>query len=241
VKVTRAERVEQITALRAEGLTAREIGEILGITKSAVRNIICDPDGSKQRERRKRYQGVCINCGAPTDGANGYAKAPERCQACWSLYQSTLKVWTRETVLDAILRFAAKFGRPPTATEWLHVDRENNYPSCQSVYRSDSRSTSPFASWAEAIEAAGFPRPRQGQGPNEQWWDRDSIIVACRRWVAARGDIPTYHGDWQAARPGYPSATSVLYYFGTWNAMIAAAGFVPRAPGGRTRAKAEAA
>lgn len=35
-----------------------------------------------QRERRKRYQGTCERCGAPTDGSNGRDKAPRFCQTC---------------------------------------------------------------------------------------------------------------------------------------------------------------
>lgn len=81
-RVTRAQRLEQIRALKAEGLTARQIGERLGITRAGVTNILNDPDGSKQRERRKRYQGQCADCGMPTDGSSGYNKGPSRCWYC---------------------------------------------------------------------------------------------------------------------------------------------------------------
>ena len=81
-RYTRAERLAQITALIERGLTHRQIAGELGLSPSGVREIIYDPDGSKQRERRKRYEGTCIDCGARTDGANGREKAPIRCDAC---------------------------------------------------------------------------------------------------------------------------------------------------------------
>jgi Homeodomain-like domain len=82
VRFTRKERLAQIVELKAKGLTYRQIAERLGLTQSGVRNIVNDPDGSKQRARRKRYQGQCIDCGEPTDGASGRAKAPMRCKWC---------------------------------------------------------------------------------------------------------------------------------------------------------------
>lgn len=81
-RVTRAQRYEQILALKREGLTVRQIGERLGVTASGVRAITTDPDGSKQRARRVRYQGVCAECGDATDGSNGAAKASVRCRRC---------------------------------------------------------------------------------------------------------------------------------------------------------------
>lgn len=68
--------------LRAQGLTMREIGERLGRQRSTVAAWINDPDGSKQRERHKRYGGTCERCGARTTGCNGRAKAPKLCAEC---------------------------------------------------------------------------------------------------------------------------------------------------------------
>lgn len=81
-RVTRAQRLQQIVELRERGLSYRQVADQLGLTTSGVRSIINDPDGSKQRERKKRYQGVCVECGGPTDGSNGRAAAPLRCRYC---------------------------------------------------------------------------------------------------------------------------------------------------------------
>jgi hypothetical protein len=85
ITLPRAERHAQILALRAAGLNHREIALELGITRSTVANIFADPDGSKQAERRKRYQGVCIDCEGPTDGSGGYnGQRSMRCKWCAS-------------------------------------------------------------------------------------------------------------------------------------------------------------
>lgn len=81
-RITRAERLAQITALQAEGLTRAEVAARLGTTYRAVAGILEDPDGSRQRARRTHYQGVCERCGAPTDGSNGKSSAPTICKAC---------------------------------------------------------------------------------------------------------------------------------------------------------------
>lgn len=81
-RVSRAERFVQITVLRRDGLTIRQVGLRLGISRSMVSEIINDPDGSKARARRESYAGVCDECGGPTDGSNGRANAPPRCLYC---------------------------------------------------------------------------------------------------------------------------------------------------------------
>jgi hypothetical protein len=77
-------------------------------------------------------------------------------------------------------------------------------------------------------------------------WDRDRIIAAMRGWAEQYGEPPRSR-EWslhklQAARDsegieryvsgGWPSASTVEDYFGSWNAAIKAAGFGPR-PRGR--------
>lgn len=158
--MTRAELAERAQALRAEGKLQREIAVILGVSRSYAGALSSnDPLGEQQRQRRTRYQGVCIDCGGPTDGSNGFAAAPERCELC---YRITTKVWTREAVIEAIQRFAVEHDRPPYSSDWNHRGRGQGYPSAGCVYYSTGNRSAPFATWADAIEAAGFPRPRTG-------------------------------------------------------------------------------
>lgn len=61
--------------------------------------------------------------------------------------------WTREQIIEAIQAHAREHGYPPVASEWaLHDERR---PSREDAKRA-------FGSWADAVEAAGFPRPRRG-------------------------------------------------------------------------------
>lgn len=229
--VRRAERYAAVKALKDEGLTNNEIARRLGIGSTYVSGLLHDPDGSKAKARKWRNGGTCIDCDGPTYGGDG--TPPLRCASCAAAYQRSLKVWTREAVIDAIQSWAAEHGRPPTANDWRRADPTRRYPAASNVYRRQgARRNAPFATWAEAVEAAGFPRPRQGQRPGENWWTREKIIAACRRWVAEHGDVPGMN-DWSHAAAEYPSAHTAAYYFGTWNAMIEAAGFAPRRPGQR--------
>lgn len=77
-------------------------------------------------------------------------------------------------------------------------------------------------------------------GGRKSTWPPAAIIEACRKFADARGEPPTA-ADWDRATPHTPSFTTVRAHFGTWNAMIAAAGFTPRDPHSpqRTRWTAE--
>lgn len=80
--MTRREKHELVVELRAQGLTWGQIGERLGLKKSTIGSLFSDPDGSKDRERKRRYQGSCIECGGPTHGGDGRERAPRRCLWC---------------------------------------------------------------------------------------------------------------------------------------------------------------
>lgn len=62
-------------------------------------------------------------------------------------------------------------------------------------------------------------------------WPRDRIIKAAQEFAALNGDEPPAAADWRASTWQHPSDSIVRKVFGTWNAMIAAAGFQPRRPG----------
>lgn len=80
--VPRADRVADVAALRAQGLTHQRIADRLGISRSYVRDLIYDPTGAKGLARKASYAGVCERCGGPTSGSNGRAKAPRLCITC---------------------------------------------------------------------------------------------------------------------------------------------------------------
>lgn len=142
--VTRDEKIMEARALRARGWSAPEIGRLLGVPESTVRNW---------------WNGGTCACGRPVDGSN--RRGSERCVDCSRAKQAAERYWTHETVIDAIQRFAVENGRPPKATDWQRVNPEKGYPPSARVYGHGC----PFPTWADAIEAAGFPRPRRGHYP----------------------------------------------------------------------------
>lgn len=149
-------RYRRMCELRAQGVRLREIAALFGISHQRASQVLNDPDGRKVRERKLLYGHDCEGCGKRTNGSNGRGKAARLCSDC---AKRRSKVWTREAVLEAIWTFASIHGRPPFAHEW-QVAHSPAYPAAVSVY---GRATSPFKKWSDAIEAAGFPRPRPGR------------------------------------------------------------------------------
>ena len=137
-----------------------------------------DPDYNERqlhlsREAKRRRQGICESCGGPTrysGGRNGRPIISRRCAACSLERALASRIWTREAVIEAITRWVIEHGRPPSATDWKRAGE--NHPASANVYRSKHKSTrnNPFASWAEAIEAAGFGRPETGGRYRERPW-----------------------------------------------------------------------
>ena len=70
------------------------------------------------------------------------------------------KPLSRDEVIEAIRRFAAQHGRPPTSHEWLKADSENNYPNRNACVGKRGHA---FATWTEAVKAAGFRPLKPGQ------------------------------------------------------------------------------
>lgn len=84
--------------------------------------------------------------------------------------------WTRETIVEAIQKFAAEHGRPPKADEWVRSSLDN--PTQSTVYLK-------FGNWGDAIVAAGFERPvRGGKRGNANAAKRSSVREPKAREVA---------------------------------------------------------
>lgn len=128
----REQRRAQIVALAQElgrQPLQREIADELGISRSYAASLTHDPDGSKERERKARYAGVCEDCGGPTSGHDGRAQAPKRCRDCVSPSgggvrgpRPALRIWDEEKCLDAIVRWVERNGRIPRALDLLYAE-----------------------------------------------------------------------------------------------------------------------
>jgi hypothetical protein len=165
--MTRAEKVAEAQRLRGEGLLLREIAERMGSKTGTVHSWLADPDLSKQRARREGYRGTCVDCGKPTDGSNGAAKAPTRCSACTSTHNGR---WGKTGVVEAIQRFADRYGRPPSATDFNphhalklgHSWRAERFYA-DADYPYTANVLYQFGTWNTAVEAAGFATRRVGE------------------------------------------------------------------------------
>lgn len=149
----RAQLLAEIAEIQAEGpMTSREIGARLGLSAQTIRNALSDPDDSKRSRRRERYQGQCVDCGVTTY-SDGTSRPSPRCGPC---AVEANRIYDRDSIIEVIREFARIHGRPPLSTEWLRRDNVKPHvyvATCQAV----------FGSWANAIEAAGFPRPQMGR------------------------------------------------------------------------------
>jgi hypothetical protein len=115
----------------------------------------------QDRDRKERYGGTCLTCGARTDGSNGPAAAPLYCYRCAPAAHS---IWDRPSIISAIRLYAHRHGEPPTATAWNATmarerglaERSSDYPGVNTVLKH-------FGTWNKAISAAGFEPRRVGQ------------------------------------------------------------------------------
>lgn len=74
-----------------------------------------------------------------------------RAALCRSCANSDRSYWTRERIIEAIQWHFERLGCTPRKQDWLRSRPEN--PTFQWAVKR-------FGSWGNAIEAAGYPRPR---------------------------------------------------------------------------------
>src|SRR3984885_10172711 len=100
----------------AEGLSIWEISRRLGRTEATVKAYLYDPTGEKARAVKRRYQGVCRGCGAPTAPRAGKGDAYEYCKRCHP--GAVAPTRTRAWVRDAMRTWRTRYGGPPSSTDW---------------------------------------------------------------------------------------------------------------------------
>ena len=65
---------------------------------------------------KRRYQGVCRGCGAPTTARGGKGDAYAYCKGCHPGAIASTR--TREWVRGAMHEWRQRYGRPPSSTDW---------------------------------------------------------------------------------------------------------------------------
>ena len=140
----KAELLPEARRLSAQGLSPREIAERLGLTTATVGTWL----SAAQAAYRLRNEGVCMDCGGATSGANGPARALrcDRCQRNWQ----TLNRWNRERVIEAFHRWAVEHpGVHPSADVWNASRTPGGASPCAATAQKV------FGSWSAALHAAG--------------------------------------------------------------------------------------
>jgi hypothetical protein len=92
-----------------EGLSIAKITRRLDRAPATVKAYLYDLTGEKVRAVKRRYQGVCRGCGAPTAARPGQGDAYEYCKRCHP--GAIAPTRTRESVRDAT-RLATAVSRP---------------------------------------------------------------------------------------------------------------------------------
>jgi DNA-binding CsgD family transcriptional regulator len=177
----------QAADLRAQGLSGLRIAAQLGISKSYAYELINDPSGEKNRKRKDRYRGICVDCGAPTTWWSRIGPA-KRCRICSPVYlHETYGIWSRERVIMAVQAWADEHGGiPPTAADWnpnqaIKIGRpekaekfyaDGAWPHVHTVMDY-------FGGWNAAITAAGFESRHPGHygRENEGFAERTDIVA----------------------------------------------------------------
>ena len=99
-----------------EKLAIAEIARRLGRAEATVKAYLYDPTGEKARAVKRRYQGVCRGCGAPTTARGGKGDAYQFCKNC---HPGTIApTRTRDWVREAMHEWRQRYGRPPSSTDW---------------------------------------------------------------------------------------------------------------------------
>ena len=124
--------------------------------------------------------------------------------------------WTRDAVLRSARDWAEIHGQAPRAREWSKAGY--GHPSHNLVRLM-------FGSWNEMVVAAGF-RPRPNHNPGNAAWTRETILAAVRLFVERNGRPPRGR-EWLLPHVDYPHRDVVTNRFGSWNTMLAEAGFEP--------------
>jgi hypothetical protein len=112
-------------------------------------------------------------------------------------------VWTRERVLVALRRDAARRGCAPVRGDWSKATRTR--PNASTV-------ATLFGSWNAGLRAAGLD-------PNAERdkWTKPTVLEALRRLERKLGRQPR-SGDLQRAPVGYPNTAVITRKFGSWGA-----------------------
>ncbi len=117
--------------------------------------------------------------------------------------------WNRDKVIKAIQSFYNENQKIPTTSDF--INNQGKYPGYQTVVHY-------FGLWNLAIEAAGYKPYLSNKEISS-----DEILESIQNFFAENGRIPQRREF--TNNVNYPSSSTVIRYFGTWNNAITSSGF----------------
>lgn len=180
----------------------------------ACGNVTSQPDVGRRRRwcsdkcrKVAPYARYCTDCGARLNGSDGHGpNAPTRCMQCAPKVSAPLRKKHEQ--------------RAEVARLWAEGKTLREIAAALGMASPESAGVMVVRYRAEGIDLP-LRRPR---------WTDEMILAAIRTHAAAHGGPPTCR-EWVAATASHPATGTVMYVFGSWNAAISAAGFVPREQG----------
>lgn len=164
-----------------------------------------------------------------------------------------------EELLEAIRRWAALYGEPPTVADWdpTRARREGKAWRAERYEQGDWPTArmlrTAFGTMTRAVAAAGLaPRPAPAR-VGTHLRAPEEILEAIRAWTARYGEPPTM-ADWDPSRArsaghlwrvrryragDWPSARTVCHHYGNFGQAVTAAGLEKRPHGRQSEGGAE--
>lgn len=238
-------RAQAVRTLRADGWTLQMIGELFGVTRERIRQILVETDGPTASDARavrhqRKAEEVVANQQALADWLRehpGSSVHDARAALGWDELQLA------EAMTDEVRRLAVrtqpreahrKFTDAHTmaaiqhAWEIVSVDApalsHNRYDELVRSGAVDGPSSvrilQVYGTWIAALDKAGVPA---GKRPNRDYgskWTDDEILDAVRTYLAdpqARGTFQAWD-EWKKANaPAAPSGATMRNRLGTWS------------------------
>lgn len=160
--------------------------------------------------------------------------------------------WTRERVAEAIRRWEAQTGRPPTVSDWTptraSADSRERFAAGGWPHAHTVRDV--YGTFSRAVRAAGckpgrLPYRRIKRARTREW-TRDELLSKLQAWAVEYETPPTV-ADWNPSLARrrrqhdrvkryyageWPPSTTVARVFGGWQLALRAAGLAVRQAGG---------
>jgi hypothetical protein len=205
---TVAQRIETAWRLRAAGHRIRAIAQELGVSVSTVHNYL--------------RAGSCPQCGGPVASPRA-----ERCIACTASEPTIERVWTRDTVREAIRAWTAEHGLAPSYHEWTPSrSLPGTWEADSPRWPSASIVCDLYGDYGNPWNAALLDA---GARLRFQRWSNDTIRAAFAEFWARTGRAPT-NADLVTDQWNGPTARTLRKRYGTLSRAWEALGPVPAIP-----------